>query len=177
MALFHWVIRVERQNPNWSGPILQPSHHSMQGFDQDDKGPGSERIFLMSSKRYQHFVRLYIYMVTLPQDLPMSFFNGIYSIKCLFLQKHKNDLFFGFRFKVLDTKTFKNTVFFSCFLVYVFKNCKKPPVFSVFVRFRKCQKKGKRDTNFFSTHSLTIPKNLEKTKKNKKNNIPGLLQK
>ena len=101
MALFHWVIRVERQNPNWSGPILQPSHHSMQGFDQDDKGPGSERIFLMSSKRYQHFVRLYIYiyMVTLPQDLPMSFFNGIYSIKCLFLQKQKMICFLVFVLK------------------------------------------------------------------------------
>ena len=96
-----------------------------------------------------------------PQDLPMSYFNGIYSIiKCLFC-KSKNDLFFGFRFKVLYTKTFKNTLFFTCFLVYVFKNCKQPPVFSVFVRFRHCQKKGKRDTNFFSTYSLTIPKNLE----------------
>ena len=48
------------------------------------------------------------------------------------------------------------------------ENCKKPPVFSVFVRFRHCQKKGKRDTNFFSTYSLTIPKNLEKTKKKTK---------
>ena len=46
----------------------------------------------------------------------------------LIFAKAKNVLFFGFRFKVLDTKTFKNTVFFTCFLVYVFKNCKKPPV-------------------------------------------------
>ena len=29
---------------------------------------------------------IYIYMVTPPQDLPISFFNGIYSIKCLFFR-------------------------------------------------------------------------------------------
>ena len=29
--------------------------------------------------------RIYIYMVTPPQDLPISFFNGIYSIKCLYI--------------------------------------------------------------------------------------------
>ena len=50
---------------------------------------------------------------------------------------------------------------FSCILYMYLKNVKEPPVFSVFVRFRHCQKKGKRDTNFFSSYSLTIPKNLE----------------
>ena len=65
---------------------------------------------------------LYIYIWSPPpQNPPPSCFNGIYSIKCLFC-KIKKWFVFCFSFKVLYSKTFKNPVILTCFLVYIFKN-------------------------------------------------------
>ena len=45
------------------------------------------------------YIHIYIWSPPPPQDLPMSVFNGIYSIKCLFLQKQKMFCFLVFVLK------------------------------------------------------------------------------
>ena len=58
------------------------------------------------------------------QDLPISFFNGIYAIKYVFSSscpKPENGLLSSFHLKVLKLKTFKTTPFFFAF----FKRKKK----------------------------------------------------
>ena len=66
------------------------------------------------------YINIYIYSQRPHQDLPISCFNGIYAMKCVF-PKPENGLLFSFHLKILKLKTFKNTSFFGLF----FKHKKK----------------------------------------------------
>ena len=90
----------------------EPSGHA----DFSWMHPTVERIENHQSKQANSQVfcgsNIYIYSQRPHQDLPISCFNGVYAIKCVF-PKPENGLLFSFHLKILKLKTFKNIVFWS----------------------------------------------------------------
>ena len=106
------------------GPCQAETAWSWQELAKEQGFVPALKIWHSNVDLYFHFKKkdtsIYIYIYGHPpQDLPISFFNGIYGVKCLFC-KSKNDLFFVFVSKCSTQKHFKkNTLFFHIFLVCI----------------------------------------------------------